>query len=212
MMKKHFCLIFCSALLLSACRPAPPDASRKEKILRFAVSHPIAAFTIGMKADRVENITTNSVRFSIHLGLDDTLNRDGRGTQVNAVRHTLWQATIASRFGAEIAKAAGDAYEKNNTPPDLSQIEFDKLYNADESCDLRNNAIGRKIGEAHKDAAMRDIVRAILDHYHKEGLWQIFPEERDGKTVYQIRLTKLNEADYQKALANLAKLKHHGGK
>ncbi|EGZ45472.1 DUF6973 domain-containing protein [Neisseria wadsworthii] len=211
-MKKILFLTLISALALSACKPPAPDAGRKEKALRFIVNHPIAAYKIGMKADRARNITTNSVRFSIRLGLDDTFNPNGRGTQVNAVRHTLWQATIASQFSAELAKEAGDAYEKDNTPPDPNKTEFNKLYDADESVDLRNNAIGRSIGEAHKGAEMKTLVRAILDRYHQEGLWQIFPVEQEGKTVYQIRLTKLGEEDYQKALAELAQLNQYGAK
>lgn len=208
---KKFLLFPAAVLLLAGCQPAP-DAGRKEKALRFVISHPIAAYKIGMRTDHAKNITTNSVRFSINTGLDDTVNRDGRGTQVNAVRHTTWQATIASRFGADIAKAAGDAYEKDNTPPNPAETEFEKLYNADESVDLRNNAIGRGIGASMPGAEMKDIVRAILDRYHKEGLWQIFAEKRGSKTVYQIRLTKLNDADYQKAVANLAELQPYGGK
>lgn len=205
-MKKYLFAPLAAALLLSACQPPAPDAGRKEKILRFVIRHPIAAYKIGMKKDRVHNITTNSVRFSIHLGLDDTVNPDGRGTQVNAIRHTLWQASIAAAFGADIAKQAGDAYEKDNTPPDPNKTEFDVLYKSDESIDLRNNAIGRGIGEANKGAEMKVIVRAILDRYHNEGLWQAFKVEKDGKTVYQIRQTKLSGEDYQKALANLANL------
>ncbi len=106
-----------SLLSLSACQPAPPTASRKEKIIRFALNHPIAAWRIGMKKSDADNLTSNAVRFSQALGLDDTVNRDGRGTQVNAVRHTLWQASITSTFSSKLAKLAGDAYEKNNTPP-----------------------------------------------------------------------------------------------
>ncbi|MDO4642018.1 MAG: hypothetical protein Q4A84_10040 [Neisseria sp.] len=211
-MKKHLLIPLVTILALSACQPAAHNAGRKEKALRFIISHPIAAFKIGMKADRARNITTNSVRFSIHLGLNDTFNPDGRGTQVNAVRHTLWQATITSRFSATVAKEAGDAYEKDNTPPDPNKTEFNKLYDADESVDLRNNAIGRGIGDANKNAEMKTIVRAILDRYHTEGLWQIFPEEREGKTVYQIRLTQLNDTDYQKAVSELETLNQYGGK
>lgn len=197
-------------LALTACQPASPTASRKEKIIRFAVSHPIAVWRIGMKRDDADNITSNAVRFSTALGLDDVANRHGRGTQVNAIRHTLWQASIASMFSSELAKQAGDAYEKDNTPPDENQTEFEVLYNADESIDLRNNAIGRAIGESHPHIPINELLKLILQRYHQDGLWQAFPLERDGKTVYQIRQTRLSDEDYQKAMEKLAGLNEIG--
>lgn len=195
-----------SLLSLSACQPAAPTASRKEKIIRFALNHPVAAWRIGMKKNDADNLTSNAVRFSLALGLDDTVNPDGRGTQVNAIRHTLWQASITSIFSSKLAKLAGDAYEKNNTPPSEEQTEFNKLYNADESTDLRNNAIGRAIGEQHPHTPTNELLKLILQQYHQQGLWQIFPVERDGKTVYQIRQTRLSDEDYQKAMEKLAGL------
>ena len=84
----------------------------KPQLLKFATQHPIAAAAIG-KEDGSLNITSSAIRFSTRVGLDNSKNGDGRGTEVNALRHSLWQATIAARFNADIATAAGNAYEKN---------------------------------------------------------------------------------------------------
>lgn len=197
-------------LALTACTQPEPTASRREKMLHFAVHHPYAAYTIGPKKDDADNITSTAVRFSTRIGLDDAANPDGRGTQVNAVRHTLWQASIAARFNADIAKAAGDAYERNNTPPQADQTEFDILYQSDESIDLRNNAIGRSIGQAHPGASIKELTRLILDRYHQEGLWQAFRVERAAGQRYQIRLTRLSDQDYQQAIEKLSARNEQG--
>ena len=113
-------------------------------------------------------------------------------------------------FSSDLAKQAGDAYEKDNTPPDENQTEFEVLYDADESIDLHNNAIGRSIGESHPHTPANELLKLILQRYHQDGLWQAFPLERDGKTVYQIRKTRLNDDDYQRAMEKLAGLNEIG--
>ncbi len=96
--------------------------------------------------------------------------------------------------------------KKTTPPPSEDQTEFEKLYNADESTDLRNNAIGRAIGAQHPHTPANELLKLILQQYHQQGLWQIFALERDGKTVYQIRQTRLSDEDYQKAMEKLAGL------
>lgn len=210
MKRKPFLLLLLPLLALTACTQPEPTAGRREKMLYFSLHHPYAAYIIGPREVDANNITSTAVRFSTRIGLDDAVNPDGRGTQVNAVRHTLWQAAITARFNADIAKAAGDAYERNNTPPKAEQTEFDILYQSDESIDLRNNAIGRSIAEAHPGASIKELARLILDRYHQEGLWQAFRVERSTGERYQIRPTRLSDQDYQQAIKKLSALNEQG--
>lgn len=59
------------------------------------------------------------------------------GTEKGAFRHALWQATIMSRYGYNIARQVGDAHE-NNAEVDLSQRAFDNYSEADTVVDLLN--------------------------------------------------------------------------
>ena len=209
-MKKTFrmMVLITMALSLSACKP---PSQRKRDVALFILAHPIAALAIGKKTHTAENITSNAVRFAVSVGFKDTEFADGRGTQVNAIRHTLWQATISSRFSADIAKAVGDAYEKNSqaleTPPD----RFYNLHKADESIDLHNNVIGRQLGTDHPDTSMKELTRLILDHDHTHGLWKATAhEDETGKPYWTISTKKMATDDYVHALKLLDQLNEVG--
>jgi RHS repeat-associated protein len=108
----------------------------------FAAKHPFIGHEIGSVQHGSTNLSTNATRFSTGLGLGENSSREG--SQVNAVRHTIWQASIASKYGAGIAKQAGDAHE-SNPKVDLSVRSFSgngALSKADQSIDLLNNQIG----------------------------------------------------------------------
>lgn len=56
-------------------------------------------------------------------------------TELDAIRHCLWSALMARRFGQDFAKACADAHEArgNNVPGELAM-------------DLHNNEVGRRLG------------------------------------------------------------------
>ena len=60
----------------------------------------------------------------------------------NAIRHTMWQGALSSKYGHKVARDAGDSHE---TRPyaDVSVRDFDKKEDADMVTDLLNNKIGR---------------------------------------------------------------------
>ena len=135
------------ALLLASGLSGCSTLREKPQLLGFALQNPLAAAAIGTESPHATNITSNAVRFSTRLGLDNSANGDGRGTEVNAVRHALWQAAIAARFGSRTAEEVGNAYERRAVLSD--SLEYADRYSADEAVDLRNNAIGRRIGSQH---------------------------------------------------------------
>jgi RHS repeat-associated protein len=67
----------------------------------FVAKHPFIGHAIGSVQHGSTNLSTNATRFSTGLGLRE--NRSHEGSEVNAVRHTIWQASIASKYGAGIA-------------------------------------------------------------------------------------------------------------
>jgi RHS repeat-associated protein len=167
------------------------------KELWFAIKHPIAASDIGSyQKGPVTNISTNAVRFSTRgtssaSGSILQENDARSGSQVNAFRHTLWQSTITAKYGADIAKQAGDAHEEN---PDvhLSQRTFsgkDALAKADQSIDLLNNQIGRDIGSANPDASMKDVAMKTLDYFHDNGLYTATVNKDGSVTIGQTKIT-----------------------
>ncbi|MDO5638742.1 MAG: hypothetical protein Q4G28_02635 [Neisseria sp.] len=186
-----------------------PAESRRSKIIRFVASHPIAAQAIGMESDQSVNITSSAIRFARRTGLDDRANGDGRGTQVNAVRHTLWQAAIASRFDADTAEEVGNAYEVNPVLQE-GKSDYASRYDSDEAVDLRNNRIGRRIGSEHPQLDMKALALLVLAQFHQEGLWMANPVEEGGKTVWRISQTRLGDAEYTAAVRNLGPLNANG--
>ncbi|UOO83097.1 hypothetical protein LVJ83_06465 [Uruburuella testudinis] len=205
----------CLALLIAAApaahaeTPQTQPESRRGKIIRFIAAHPIAAQAIGMESSESANITSNAIRFARRTGLDDRANGDGRGTQVNAVRHTLWQAAIAARFDPATAEAVGHAYEINPVI-DEAQTDYPSRYAADEAVDLRNNRIGRRIGSERPQTDMKTLALSVLAHFSQEGLWMAEPVETNGQTAWRISQTKLNHTQYEAAVRNLGPLNENG--
>lgn len=198
-----------SVLLLAACQ-IHSDESRRNKILKFAANHPVAAQAIGLPGENAVNITGNAARFALKTGLDNQANGgEGLGTQVNAVRHTLWQAAIAARFGTEIAEKIGNAYE-NDTSIRESKTQYFSRAAADQAADLRNNRVGRTIGAAHPDTDMKTLAQAVLNHYQKEGLWTARPVTEKGRTSWRISRAKISRAEFQAATNRIKILNENG--
>ena len=204
---KHITLLF-AALLLSACH-IHTDESRRNKLLRFAASHPVAAKAIGLKGEDSTNITSNANRFAEKTGLDNQANGEGKGNQLNAFRHALWQAAISSRFGTEIAQKVGDANADDASIRERKNKYFSR-FAADQAVDLRNNRIGRSIGAENPEAGMKVLAQNILGHFHKEGLWTAKPVKEKGSTHWVISRSKLSKAEYQSALNKINALNENG--
>jgi RHS repeat-associated protein len=190
------------------------------KTATFIVQHPVAAASIGIPnlASGSNNISTNSVRFSNSLGLIDT--RSNKLTQVNAYRHTLWQAIITEEFGFSIAAEIGYAHEPDdyiiNTLNGSSSYTFsgdDAIDKADSAADQLNNVIGRTIGGANKDSTPKQLAERILDYYHSTGLWEGH-ETFDGQgnsTGFVVERVKLTTEQYNAAKEKLKGLNDQNG-
>jgi hypothetical protein len=177
----------------------------------FAIRHPFIANDIGSVEKGSTNISTKAFRFSTQIGLNE--NNAKEGSQVNAYRHALWQATIAGTHGQQIAHEAGNAHEDNPTI-DLTQRYFKNnakgLTNADQTIDLLNNQIGRQIARDNPGASMTELARKTLDFFHNNGLYTAVEDKSNGS--YHVEQTKISDEQYQKALKDLATLDENGRK
>jgi RHS repeat-associated protein len=181
------------------------DGRNTWDMIKFAIQHPIATYSIGT-SDGSNNISSTSARFAARSGLD---NSKGEGSEVNAARHAIWQASITSIFGQDIAQQAGNAHE-DNPNVDLSIKTFtgeNALHQADQSIDLLNNQIGQEIGKNSIGSTVKEIANKVLDIYNKEGLFTA-TQNKDGSIT--ISRTKISDEQLQTAKDNLNNLENTG--
>ncbi|MFZ1011304.1 MAG: RHS repeat-associated core domain-containing protein, partial [Candidatus Sulfotelmatobacter sp.] len=183
------------------------DATKKFfKEAAATVRHPVAAHdTKSIFDDSVEtekpSISTLAVRFSTKIGLQE--NEEREGSQVNAVRHTIWQAILTHRYGAVTAKTIADSHEANADAienEDAATKTFKTLDEADQSIDLRNNIIGRDIGSRNDYVWDRAYAEKVLEVFHEQGLWTA---EKQADGTFKISRQKLSDKEYESALHKL---------
>ncbi len=192
---------------------AEESQSSKLRTVKFALLHPIIALEIGQFKSGATNITTNSVRFATNdLGLKENSSKEG--SQVNAFRHVLWQATITKRYGADIAREVGFAHEENPNAlgerysmKHFENTEFAKSADADQTCDLLNNIQGRTIGVTTKSNEMNKIALDVIDKYYIDGFWTSEPTKNG---TYKITKKKLSKKQYETAKKRLKLLDRDG--
>ncbi|MDC9583417.1 hypothetical protein PSI15_18100, partial [Xenorhabdus sp. PR6a] len=182
------------------------------KIAIFAKMYPKEALEIGPYIKNSTNISTNAVRFATQGlaaqgGFTEPQGMEGEGTQVNAFRHTIWQATLAARYGEKIAKHAGDAHEMDPRV-DLNIRQFATLNEADQTIDLLNNQIGRSIGLNANVTSMKALAFATLETYHKEGLY-VAIKNSNG---YEVVKEKINDHQYNYMKSVYEKVDENGMK
>ena len=171
-----------------------PQAFRYAK---FVAKHPIATLRIGKGVTHnANNISTNSTRFATRgnvlsgtrVGVEREL-----GSENGAFRHTLWQASITSEFDATTALEAGNAHEAN-PDVDLGIRTFNNLSEADQTVDLLNNQIGRRIGESNKNKNMKQLALSVLSEFRQNGLYTAVQK---GKQ-WIVSKTRLSKEKYDK--------------
>ena len=158
----------------------------------YGMQHPYNSTKV-LKAKEI----SGNLSINISNAIGKPSNKDG--TPQNAIRHTLWNALMTKSIGTESAKDAANSHE-TDIKIDWNQMTFDKDFDADKSVDLRNNIIGRRIGEKNKDLSNTDIAKKVLEEYHTNGLWTS-KLNKDG--TYTISKTKLSTDEYKKALAEI---------
>jgi hypothetical protein len=162
----------------------------------FVLSHPIMASQIGTASTYSTNLSSNAARFAVNSGLPG-----GEGSYSNALRHTMWQASITTTFGRSIAKEVGDAHE--DSPELVSEYNrsgsngFGYLGEADAYVDLRNNEIGRSLGSQFGNKmSPKDMAITVLDYFKNAGLW-VVEHNSDKKFVPVLKM--LSDEEYNKA-------------
>lgn len=179
-------------------------AARNDE-LGFALRHPVIATDIGKYKHGSTNISTNCVRFSTTLGLNERYGANkGEGSQVNAVRHALWSVAITSKYDESIAMEATNSHESN---PNLMGSVFGDSLSADCRADILNNEIGRVIGSKRKGGDLKALTEDILNYYHEDGMW-VTDRQSDGN--WAIRREKLSDQQYIMALEELYKCDSDG--
>jgi len=174
---------------------------------KFTAAHPLASAMIGYVSPGATNISTDAARFATRGSsaeskssvLEEPKAMGNEGSQVNAFRHVLWQATITKELGADIATQVGKAHEENpnaingKSSAQLANTTFKTLSAADESIDLANNITGRAIGGDSKGLGMKDIALKVLDAFKEGGFWTATKQE-DG--TYKMTNAKITDEQY----------------
>ena len=188
----------------------------------FALQHPFAALAIYDAEQAAEAVipSTSSlaVRFSVNLRNDrqtavspDGLSENAQheGSEVNAMRHVLWNAFNTRAFGADIAEQAANAHEDDPDAiagQDAATQLFNSLSDADQAADLRNNIIGRDLasGSFHYH---HDVADAALLAFRNTGFWIA---QRQGNGTYKTVRHQISTAAYAGAARKLANLNDIG--
>ena len=124
----------------------------------------------------------------------------------NTLRHTIWQATLASQYNPQVAYDAAMAHE---TRPyaDTSQSIFYTESEADMVTDLLNNRIGRKLGHNNKKSNIKEIALLVLDEFWKNGLYAY---EIGDNGLYYIKKKKMSDQSYMDVYNSILKLDNNG--
>ena len=184
---------YCAGNPMNLVDPEGKEIGDKETIL-FGLHHPIIALKVGKVSHNKTNISTNSTRFAATgevLYGSRPKEQEERGSEAGAFRHTLWQATITSRYNAKIAKQIGDAHEIDPKNVDFNNLTYSSIDEADKSVDLMNNQIGRAIGESLDPSyGMLSIALKVLYYYNDNGL---YTASQTSEGTWVINKTKLSD-------------------
>lgn len=188
---------------------APQDPSRPstKKEAQFFLKHPKIGNDIGSVVPGGTNISTIATRFSTSLGLNE--NATSEGSEVNAFRHVLWQAMIASKYGPDIATEVGNAHE-DEVPQQVELATFIGPQNgerADTAADLMNNQTGRNVAAANPNASTTALAAQVLETFHTTGL---VTTQTEPIGCVRTVVTRITDQQYQNAQRLLAPLNNNG--
>ena len=180
----------------------------------FALRHPNIASSIGVcrPGESNTNISTRSERFATrgksHSDPNTIFRKNGCAkdfdpcSEIGAFRHTLWQATIASYYGRDIATEVGNAHE-DNPSTNLSVRNFSSMAEADQVVDLLNNMLGRIIGEQNPNCPMNELAGKVAEYFYTTGLYIGTLNEDKTWSVHRTKITKEQYDSYMKVLEGL---------
>ena len=175
--------------------------------------HTAAAVDIGFGTNKkYKNLSSASDRFAnkIDKYFDRGDKKDGEkhylSTLRNSMRHTIWQATLASQHNPQVAYSAGMAHE---TRPyaDTDKRVFDNESDADMVVDLLNNAIGRRIGAKNRHLSRKQIALLALKELKDSGLYQ-YELCNDG--LWRIMKVRISDDVYNEMYNTFINLDNEG--
>ena len=133
-------------------------------------------------------------------------NQDDRGSMRGAFRHGLWQAEITSQYGKDLAERVGNCHELGQKM-DTVRTTYRTIDEADRAADLRNNVIGRQLGDKYKDKSMKSKTYALLVQALSDGL---FVSERNPDGTYNVKKKKISSETFNRYLEELNSLDENG--
>ena len=203
----------------------PSRTNRHVRTLGLIAREPQKAIEIGYVVPRSTNHSSNARRFSAAkdvlygVTLTDSLKNvlkdeygnpvrqeEERGSEKGAFRHTIWQAKITADYGKGIAKQVGNAHE-DNPRVNLYKRSFKDVDEADQTVDMLNNMIGRRIGEIGNTRNMRDLAFMVLDEFRYNGLYTAEPDE---KGVWQVKKCRLSQEKYDVLKEHYSRVDENG--
>ena len=154
------------------------------------------AYDVGFIHPKFKNISSNAHRFAKRVEGVKAINKDNNEhpSEINALRHTLWQSAITAAYGSGVATIIGNNHEPN-PQMDLSVRKYKDEEMADSAVDLLNNSIGRRIGEQNKGKTIKELSTKVLDEYYNNGLYTLKYSD-DG--CWHIVKSKLTDEYYAK--------------
>ena len=133
-------------------------------------------------------------------------NQDDRGSMRGAFRHGLWQAEITSQYGKDLAERVGNCHELGQKM-DTVRTAYRTIDEADRAADLRNNVIGRQLGDKYKDKSMKSKTYALLVQALVDGLF-VSKQNTDG--TYDVKKEKISSETFNRYLDVLNSLDENG--
>lgn len=173
------------------------------RTFQFAFFEPTAAWEIGLNRGIFDiedstDISSIVTKISSSIGLTENTTTY-ECSQVNAFRHVLWQASIASKYGTLIAKEAADSHEINPLA-NLTQRIYNSSKDADQTIDLLNNIIGRRIGNEFRRKSILSLAKKVLTEFYHSGLYMCL---NNKDNVYIVEKVKLTSNEYERSLSIL---------
>lgn len=188
----------------------------------FALRHPFVAGQIYGGDQPAETAIPSTaqlaIRFSVNLRTDRqtelgagglTENAQHEGSEANAMRHVVWNAINARRFGLDVATEAADAHEDDPHAidgVDLATRTYPTLLAADQAADLSNNILGRQLG-AYSSATAKELASYTLQLFRDRGLWVV---QDQGDATYKAVQKTLSTGAFEAASRKLANLNEIG--
>jgi RHS repeat-associated protein len=191
-----------------------PNIPNTIRELNFASQYPLTAYRVGTAKDgSTANLSSVSSNFAINITRSYTDEVSPyTGNQVtdiserNGLRHLIWQGILNQEFGSDISTKIGDSHEYNPNA-DITYTTYKNKEGADQSVDLFNNMLGRKISRDNPGVSRNELVSKVLDFAKNEGFYTAQPNLNGG---YSVGRSKLSNDQYNYSSTKLKNLNAGG--